>query len=307
MTAQKWIRSSLRQLSRQLQQLGQRISAPTLARLLRQLNYSLRRNLKQQESNAQHPARDQQFAYIAQLRQAFHLADQPAISADTKKKELIGNFKNEGVAWVTEPEEVNSHDFPQQAVGQAVPYGIYDLATQQGLVWVGQSADTAEFAVKAIANWWEAQGWLSYPKATKLLILVDGGGSNGYRLRLWKQQLQVALANRFGLEVVVAHYPPGCSKWNPIEHKLFSQISRNWAGKPLRSFEVMLNYLRGTQTSKGLRVEARLLPGVFLTGKVVTKGEFAALNIEYAPICPQWNYTIRPQPFSTPLFPRSGT
>ncbi len=295
MSIEKWIRSSLRKLSQKLKELGQRISAPTLARLLRKAKYSLRRNLKQQEASANHPERDQQFKYIAQLRREFYEAELPAISADTKKKELIGNFKNEGQAWVAQPELVNCHDFAQQALGKAVPYGIYDLRYQEGTVYVGHSADTSEFAVEALRRWWLERGQFAYLGAKKLLILVDGGGSNGCRVRLWKQQIHERLCNELGLEEVVAHYPRGCSKWNPIEHKLFSQISENWSGKPLRSFEIVLNYINGTSTLTGLKVQAHLLMGEYETGRKVSKAEMAQLNIEHSAICPQWNYTLRPQ------------
>ena len=214
---------------------------------------------------------------------------------DTKKKELIGNFKNAGRAWGQQPAYVNVHDFPQEALGKAVPYGIYDLMHNRGTVYVRSSADTPEFAVAALARWWEEEGRVAYPAAKQLLILADSGGSNGYRPRLWKQQLQEQLSDRYGLTVVVCHYPTGCSKWNPIEHRLFSYISLNWVGCPLRSFETLLNYLRGTTTRTGLTVRATLLEGTYATGQKVPDAQMEQLNIEHGEVCAQWNYPLRPR------------
>lgn len=294
MTEQKWVRSSLRQLSQRLKALGHSVSPPTVGRLLRQLGYALRVNVKKQEASAAHPERNQQFEQIEAQKQRFQAAGWPIISVDTKKKELIGNFKNAGQAWGQQPEYVNVHDFPQEALGKAVPYGIYDLTHNRGTVYVGSSADTSEFAVAALARWWEEEGQRTYPEAKRLLILADSGGSNGCRPRLWKHQLQKQLSDRYGLTVVVCHYPTGCSKWNPIEHRLFSFISLNWAGCPLRSFEMLLNYVRGTTTSTGLTVRAALLEGEYAKGQRVSDAQMEQLNIEHAVICPQWNYTLSP-------------
>jgi hypothetical protein len=214
---------------------------------------------------------------------------------DTKKKELIGNFKNAGRAWGQEAEAVNMHDFPHNALMRAVPYGIYDVSSQRGSVYVGSSADTPEFAVTALAHWWEEEGRQRFPGAKGLLILVDAGGSNGARSRSFKLDLQEQLSDRYGLSVTVCHYPTGCSKWNPIEHRLFSQISLNWAGKPLRSLEIMLNYIRGTSTQTGLTVRAACLEGPFEKGQKVSDDQMQHLNIEQHSVCSQWNYTIRPR------------
>jgi Rhodopirellula transposase DDE domain len=295
----KWVRSSLRQLSQQLSQKGHGASAPTVSRLLEKHDYALHVNAKQKEAGSEHPERDQQFQYIEAQKQAFVTAGWPILSVDTKKKELIGDFKNAGRAWSQQPAEVNVHDFTADASGRAVPYGIYDLERNKGAVYVGTSADTPEFAVTAIARWWQQQGRVAYPQAAQLLILADAGGSNGCRLHLWKEQLQSRLSDRLGLTVTVCHYPTGCSKWNPIEHRLFSQISLNWAGQPLRTFETLLGYIRGTTTRTGLKVTARLLAGVYQVGKRVADAVMKSLKIEHHAVCPQWNYTIRPRLAST--------
>jgi Rhodopirellula transposase DDE domain len=219
----------------------------------------------------------------------------PMISVDTKKKELIGNFKNPGQIWCKEAEVVNVHDFPQDAVGRAVPYGIYELNSNRGSVYVGASADTPQFAVDVITRWWQDEGEISYPHAGQLLILADGGGSNSYRSRVWKRQLQDQLSDKFGLKVTVCHYPTGCSKWNPIEHGLFSHISLNWVGKPLRTFDTMLAYIRGTKTTTGLTVKASLVAGVYEKGLGVSDAEMKTLNLERHETCPNWNYTLRPR------------
>lgn len=295
MSEQKWLRSSLRSLSARLAQVGHPASAPTISRLLKTHDYALRVNAKKKEAGAQHPERDAQFRYIDSQKQAFLAAGEPIISVDTKNKELIGNFKNAGQAWSQEAEAVNVHDFLSEALGRGVPYGIYDVQRNSGVVYVGQSADTAEFAVQALRRWWQDDGYHAYPKATKLLILADAGGSNGCRPRLWKAQLQSQLSDALGLIITVCHYPTGCSKWNPIEHRLFSQISINWAGQPLRTFETMVNLIRGTRTRTGLQVSAHLLEGIFETGKRVTAALMKTLNMTRHAICPQWNYTIRPR------------
>jgi hypothetical protein len=266
MGEQKWVRSSLRHLSERLEQVGRRASPPTVGRLLRKLGYALRVNVKKQEASAAHPDREPQFTYLETQKQVFQAAGWPMISVDTKKKELIGNFKNAGQAWCQEAEMVNVHDFPHDALMRAVPYGIYDVRSNCGSVYVGTSADTPEFAVSALARWWSDVGRQRFPYATQLLILADAGGCNGCRSRSFKFHLREQLSDRYGLTVTVGHYPTGCSKWNPIEHRLFSQISLNWAGKPLRSLQTMLNYIRGTATSTGLTVQAAVLEGTFEKG-----------------------------------------
>jgi len=306
MSDQKWVRSSLRELSRKLEGAGHPVSPPTVGRLLEKLDYALHVNAKKVDARANHPDRDEQFEHIAAQRQAFEAAGWPIISVDTKKKELIGNFKNGGQAWSREAEAVNVHDFPQDALGRAVPYGIYDVTHNRGTIYVGSSGDTPQLAVDAIARWWESQGRTAHPEAPALLILADGGGSNGWQPRVWKQQLQVQLSDRLGLTVSVSHYPSGCSKWNPIEHRLFSHISMNWAGKPLRTWETMLGYINGTKTTTGLEVRAFRLDGEYKTGQSVSDAEMKTLNIERHAICPKWNYTIRPRQtasFDTPAEP----
>lgn len=294
MRERKWVRLSLRQLSLELDKAGHAASPTTISRLLEENDYALRANVKSNEPGSNHPDRNTQFEYIAQKKAEFQAAGMPVISVDTKKKELIGNFKNAGRVWCKEPEQVNGHDFPSQAEGHAVPYGIYELSRNCATVCVGKSADTPEFAVDAIAQWWEMEGKAAYPKADRLLILADAGGSNGARPRLWKKQLQQQLADRLGLTVTVCHYPRGCSKYNPIEHRLFSYISINWAGKPLRQFDTVLNYIRDTTTKTGLKVKAFLNEKIYAKGLKVTDAEMNALNLERSDVCPQWNYTIRP-------------
>jgi len=294
MKSKKWVRSNVRQLSEALCQRGYQIGRTTVQRLLRKLGYSLQANRKC-DTGAEHPDRDRQFRYIRRVKQLFWRAGHPMISVDAKKKELIGNFKNSGRAWGQRADEVNVHDFPQDAVGRAVPYGIYDLWHNEGYVYVGTSADTSQFAVEAICLWWEDPARPTFPDESKLLILADAGGSNSCRFRLWKQQLQEQLADRLGVEVMVCHYPTGASQWNPIEHRLFSYISLNWAGKPLRSFEIMLAYLRGTATTTGLKVKAFLVDCVYEKGIKVSDEEMNALNLQRRRVCPNWNYVLKPR------------
>jgi hypothetical protein len=295
MSEQRWVRSSLRHLSTRLTEAGHPVSPPTVGRLLRALDYSLKVNVKQKEG-ATHPDRDEQFQYIDQQVEAFRSAGQPIISVDTKKKELVGDFKNAGQAWCQAAERVNVHDFLNDALGRAVPYGVYDLLHNHGYVGVGTSADTPRFAVEVIGQWWQNEGKHSFLDTTQLLILADAGGSNGYRLRDWKRQLQEQLCDRLGLAVTVCHYPTGCSKWNPIEHRLFSHISINWAGQPLRTWDILLAYLRGTTTATGLTVSASLLDGDYPKGQTVSNAEMAQLNLDRHSVCPNWNYTLRPRP-----------
>lgn len=294
MREHKWVRSSLRHLSRQLTQAGHAVCPTTVSRLLRKEDYSLQANRKR-EAGAAHPDRNRQFEYIAAQKQAFLSAGQPVISVDTKKKELIGNFKNAGRTWCQEPERVSMHDFPQEALGRSVPYGIFDMAHNRGFVSIGHSADTPAFAVDAIAAWWQAEGSTLYAHASRLLILADAGGSNGCRPRAWKQHLQEQLSDRFGLEVTVCHYPTGCSKWNPIEYRLFSPISVNWAGQPLRTFESMAAWVRGTTTKTGLLVKAVLQDKVYQTGQRVSNDVMKSLRLQLHSVCPRWNYTLEPR------------
>ena len=294
MTAEKWIRSTLRQLSETLGTSGFAVGYVTVGRLLKSLGFSLKSNRKESTGPA-HPDRDRQFRYIRRVKKCFLAAGHPIISVDAKKKELIGNFKNSGRAWCREAEAVNVHDFPQDAEGRACPYGIYDITHNLGYVAVGTSTDTSEFAVDAICWWWELEDRPTFLDESKLLIFSDAGGSDGCRFWLWKKRLQEQLADRLGIEVMVSHYPTGASKWNPVEHRLFSYISLNWAGKPLRSFEAMLNYIRGTTTETGLKVEACLMDREYKKSIKVSKQEMNALNLHHRRICPKWNYVIKPR------------
>lgn len=297
MGEQKWVRSSLRHLSAKLRTQGHAACPTTVGRLLEKMDYSLRANVKRQ-AGSPHPDRNTQFEYIESQKQLFLSHGWPIISVDAKKKELIGNFKNAGRCWCQEAEVVNDHDFASEALGRAVPYGLYNLNHNRGYVYVGVSADTAEFAVDVIAQWWTRFGRPEFPQAPCLLVLCDGGGSNGWRSRVWKAQLQEQLADRSGLEVTVCHYPKGASKWNPVEHRLFGPISLNWAGKPLRTFDTMLAYIRGTTTSAGLQVSAYLVEQMYERGIKVADEVMQGLNLERHATCPNWNYTIRPHPVS---------
>jgi hypothetical protein len=298
MTVEKWVRSTLRQLSEALGKLGFDVGYVTVGRLLRDLGFSLKGNRKQ-FTGPPHPDRDRQFRYMGRVKNCFLAAGHPVISVDTKKKELIGNFKNPGRTWCREAEEVNVYDFPQDAEGRAIPYGIYDITHNMGYVAVGTSADTPEFAVDAISWWWELEDRPTFPDESKLLILADAGGSDGCRPRLWKKQIQEQLADRLGIEVMVCHYPTGASRWNPVEHRLFSYVSLNWAGKPLRSFEVMLNSIRGTTTKAGLQVKACLLDREYEKGIKVSDQEMHDLNLHRRRVCPRWNYVVKPR-FASP-------
>jgi transposase len=294
MGKQKWVRSSTRRLCTRLEEAGYQVSHKTVCRLLKDMDFSLKTN-KRKQGSSKHPERDKQFQYIAAQRQACAGAGSPIISVDTQKKELIGEFRNNGRVWCRQAEEVNEHDFPDAAECRAVPFGIYDVTSNAGYVMVGTSNDTPEFAVNAIARWWEEEGRVAYPSAEQLLILADGGGSNGSRVRAWKLNLQEKVSDKFGITVVVCHYPPGCSKWNPVEHRLFSQISSNGAGKPLRALEIMLGYIRGTTTTTGLKVTAFLDDAHYKKRQKVTQADFAALRVSTHNVCPSWNYTIRPR------------
>jgi hypothetical protein len=269
------------------------IGRTTISRLLRKLDFGLVANRKSL-TGPDHPDRDRQFRYIHRVREHHLKAGYPVISVDAKNKELIGNFANSGRTWRQEPEHVNAHDFRSDALGRAVPYGIYDLAHNQGTVYVGNSYDTPEFAVHAIAQWWTDPERPRFQREDRILILCDAGGSNSCRFWLWKLEVQRQLADQFGLSVLVCHYPTGASKYNPIEYRLFSQISLNWAGKPLRSFETMLNYIRGTTTHTGLAVRAFLVNRPFEKGRKITKDERRSINLTRRPICPTWNYMIQP-------------
>jgi len=294
----KWLNCRLADIEDRLDEQGHKVSLPVISRLLRAHDYRLRANVK--ELGKKEPERDTQFQHILAQRAQHQSAGQPTLSVDTKKKELIGNFKNAGRVWCQEPEKVDVHDFPQDAVGRAVPYGIYDIRRNRGIVYVGQSADTPTFAVDNIVRWCQTERLAYFPEATQLMIEADCGGSNGYRSRVWKRDLQVKVVDAFGLTVTVCHYPTGASKWNPIEHRLFSEISKTWAGCPLRSYDLMLHFVRDTKTQTGLTVQADLVTETYETGVKVPDEDMDALNIEFHDVCPRWNYTIRPRPALRP-------
>jgi len=262
-------------------------------RLLHRLGYSLHANSK--SLSAAHPNRDQQFQCIARQKKRFARRSQPIISVDTKKKELVGNFKNNGQVWSCQSTPVKDHDFRSEALGMANPYGILDLLTNQGSVFVGTSHDTPEFAAGNVAHWWRDFGRRNYSNASELLILADGGGSNGARVRSWKYALQEQVVDRFDLEVTVCHYPTGASKWNPIEHRLFSEISKHWAGQPLDSYQTILRLIRETKTLSGLRVKSRLVSKHFETGKKISPEQMSQLSLVKHRVLPQWNYTLYPR------------
>jgi Rhodopirellula transposase DDE domain len=293
MGRQKWIRSSLRNLSKRLDEQGHKACTHTVARILRKMGYSLQA-IKKKQAGAQHPDRDEQFRYIAALKAQYLRDALPVISIDTKKKELIGNYRREGKTWRRESIETDSH-FASYAKCVAVPFGIYDIAQNAGYVTVGISNNTSEFAVRCLETWWRLHGRLVYPQGDRLLIFADGGGANGYNLRTWKKDLQEKLCDAFGLRVTVSHYPPGCSKWNPVEYRLFSHISMNWAGKPLQSLEVMLAFIRGTTTTAGLTVEAQLDEGIYRKGRKATERQLRDLALSTHDVCPRWNYTLTPR------------
>jgi hypothetical protein len=290
-TGLKWTHKSLRVVAQQLKRQGYPISAPSVARLLGARDYALRVNRKKL-AGKQVPGRDAQFLYIAELRAVFLQQHRPVISVDTKKKELIGRFKQPGQQWRRSPHEVRMYDFPSNASGIAIPYGIYDVGRNQGYLVIGTSHDTPEFAVAAIRSWWIQTGRKAYPRQRHLLIEADCGGSNGNRCRAWKARLQ-GLADEFGLTITVTHYPTGASKWNPIEHRCFNLISGNWAGQPLESYETVLKSIRTAQSTTGFRCQARLDKRVYATGIKIPPEEVASLRIEQHKVFPHWNYTIR--------------
>ncbi len=292
-TGLKWTHKSLRVLARQLQRDAHQISAPTVARLLAERDYALRSNQKQRASK-QSPGRDEQFVYIAEQRAVFLRLKRPVISVDSKKRELIGCFKQPGRQWRQQPHQVLIYDFRSDAIGIAIPYGIYDIGRNKGYIVVGTSHDTPQFAVAAIRSWWLQAGRKSYPKARHLLIEADGGGSNAHRSRGWKEGLQ-QLADEFSLTITVTHYPTGASKWNPIEHRCFNLISGNWAGQPLDSYETMLKFIRSTRSTTGFSCRARLDTREYPMGITISKHQSQAWRIDGHALFPHWNYTVKPR------------
>lgn len=293
MTGLKWSRRTTDKIANLLGIYGFAVSPNTVARLLHEMDYSLRVNQKKLATDSS-PDRNLQFDYIADLRERFRHRRLPIISVDTKKRELVGNFKNSGTRWDRQPWPVHDHDFRSDSIGVAIPYGIYQPLTNRGSVIVGVSHDTSAFAAHAIAHWWQREGLRQYACSRQLLILADSGGSNSYRRRAWKTELQSQLADCFHLTVTVAHYPTGASKWNPIEHRLFSEISKNWAGEPLDSYQKILNFIRTTSTKTGLAVSAYLDRRHYSTGTEPTPEQLRRLKLEPHQTLPSWNYTIRP-------------
>jgi hypothetical protein len=301
MSSKKWVRISSRRLSKKLAGMGYKVNYHTVCRLLRDMGYSMKVNVKKRASTAHSPKRDAQFEYIAAQKAAFLAAGNPVISVDAKKKELIGNFKANGKSWCKSAIEVNAYTYGSLAECVATPYGVYDVRTNKGYIWVGTSGNTPAFAVTAIKRWWLHAGRYVYPEAASLLVLADGGGSNGRRCRAWRYQVQTELCDGLGLTVTVCHYPPQCSKFNPVERRLFSHVTMNWAGRPLSTLEVMLGYIRGTTTDTGLTVEAFHLEGAFAKGQQVSKKEMKGLALQPHQTCPDWNYTISPRTGEPPL------
>ena len=293
MTGLKWTRRTTAKIATELGGLGIEVSDRTVARLLKKMDFSLRVNHKKL-SGASPDNRDAQFARIAELRERFATQGLPVISIDTKKKEMVGGFKNGGVTWCRRPVLVNDHDFRCNATGIAIPYGVYGLQANRGTVFVGTTCDTPDFAVDAVEKWWRTEGRRRYPGTEHLAILADGGGSNSAASRAWKYGLQTRVCNRHGLSVTVAHYPSGTSKWNPIEHRLFSEISKNWAGRPLDAYQTILSYLRTTTTATGLRVRAHLVRRPYRKGVKITDDQMDMLNITTDDVLPKWNYTLLP-------------
>ena len=293
MTGLKWTRRTTAKIAAALNSLGIEVSDRTVAKLLKKMGFSLRVNHKKL-SGASPEERDAQFTCITELRERFASQGLPIISIDSKKRELVGRFKNHGKSWERQPVLVNDHDFPSGASGVAIPYGVYDLHANLGTVFVGTTRNTPSFAVDCVEKWWRTEGQHRYHGAQQLAILADSGGSNSANGRVFKYGLQTRLCNQHGINVIVAHYPTGASKWNPIEHRLFSEISKNWAGRPLDSYDTILRYLRTTSTKTGLKVRAHLVRKPHKKGVKVTNGQMKQLNITKNEGLPKWNYELQP-------------
>lgn len=295
MSPLQWTCKSTRNLAAELRHEGFVVSHTSVGKKLHELGYSLHA-LRKNHEGTDHPDRNAQFEHISAMVEDFQARNQPVISVDTKKKELVGNFRNAGREWQSKgrPEEVNVHDFPDDAVGKAIPYGVFDMTRNEAWVSVGRDHDTPAFAVASIRQWWKTMGLPAYQSATELLITADAGGSNGYRTRAWKKELQ-ELADDTRLNIHVCHFPPGTSKWNKIEHRLFCHITQNWRGKPLTSFETVVNLIGRTRTTKGLRVKARLDKKQYPTGVEITKAEMKRLALRKDDFHGDWNYLLEPR------------
>jgi len=302
-TGLKWTRKTTEKISEELAKIGISVSKNTVGKLLKTMDYSLRANQKKianggkRVSTEAQENRDKQFKYIGKMREIFENKNFPVISVDTKKKEKIGNYKNTGTTWCIEGEAVLDHDFLQYAVGKFIPFSIYDTIANLGSVFIGITHDTPSFAVDAIVKWWELEGQHRY-RSKCLLILADSGGSNSSRSRVWKYELQKKLCERYGLKVTVVHYPPGCSKWNPADHRLHSEISKNWAGIPLRTYETAIKLIRTTKTKTGLRVKAYFNRKHYKLGQKVSDANMKSLPIKHHKKFPLWDYTLYPKPSS---------
>ena len=306
-----WTRKTREKIADELAEIDIKVGATSVGNILKKLNYSLKCNSKKVSNGGrkltkeEELMRDEQFKYIAKMRSEFIEKKLPVISVDTKKKELIGNFKNPGTRYKKGSDLVNDHDFNKYAKGKVFPYGLFDELRYEGFVYVGQSLwdqkekgfgsrETPEFAAESIAKYWKDYGIKRYQNSNEILILADAGGSNGYRPRMWKYKIYEQLATKYGMHVTVCHYPPGASKWNHVEHKLFSEISKNWKGTPLRTFETVLKYIRTTKTKTGLTVKARSVKKIYKTGKSVPNEVFKDIKIRQHEVFPDWNYTISP-------------
>lgn len=306
-----WIRKTPEKIAEQLTLLGIEVSGKTVGKLLKELKYSLRCNSKKVSNGGKKltkeelAERDEQFEYIKKTREEFVNQGFPVISVDTKSKEMIGNFKNPGTRYKKESDLVFDHDFKIYGIGRAIPGGIFDIQRYEGFVYVSQSlwdkkdnkftsSETSEFVVENLTKWWESYGIKRYHPFNKILVLVDSGGANGYRSRMWKFKLSELFCSKYGMEATVCHYPTGASKWNPIEHRLFSEISKNWQGTPLISFETILKYIRRTKTKTGLKVRAQLVAKKYMKGKKVSNEDYNLIPIRTHKKMPKWNYTIMP-------------
>ena len=299
MTNLKWTKKTTKKISIELLSIGIQVGPKTVGRLLKNMGFSLKSNRKTIISGGKRKPgyrkkRNQQFLNIEKIKEEFETAGKPVISVDTKKKEMIGNFKNNGKVYTREAEKVHDHDFKTDSDGMFVPYGLYNQQKNKGHVVVGLSKDVPSFATDAIEEWWNIEGQHLYPSARKILVLADGGGSNSSRSRVWKKGLQEKLSNKYNLSVTVCHYPPGASKWNPIEHRLFSEISKNWAGVPLKDIETIMNYIKTTTTATGLKVTASLNKKKYMKGEKVKDLDFKKIKCIHADVLPEWNYTIQP-------------
>lgn len=288
----RWTGKRLRGICAELAQLDIVVSPNTVRRLLDQLGYALHANTKSLSRGC--PQRDEQFSYIAEEKNQFLRRGLPIISVDTKKKELVGNFKNAGRVWALAPTPVKDHDFRSEGQGMAIPFGVYYPVRNRGSVFVGTSHDTPQFAAENIARWWRQCGQKQYPEADHLFILADSGGSNGARVRMWKWALQQRVANPFGLTITVSHFPTGASKWNPIEHRLFSEISKHWAGQPLDSYQTIVDLIGSTRTQTGLQVRSQLIRRHYPTQRKVSDAQFRSIHLDPHAVLPIWNYTISP-------------